>query len=34
VRRAAGLPAVPDERESITTRPDLRLIQGGGADGA
>ncbi|MCA0145392.1 hypothetical protein [Blastococcus sp. LR1] len=29
VRRAAGLPAVPDQRESITTRPDLRLIHGG-----
>jgi hypothetical protein len=27
VRRAAGLPPVPDERESITTRPHLRLIR-------
>jgi hypothetical protein len=27
VRRAAGLPVVPDERESITTRPHLRLIR-------
>jgi hypothetical protein len=26
VRRAAGLPQVPDERESITTRPHLRLV--------
>jgi hypothetical protein len=26
VRRAAGLPRVPDERESITTRPHLRII--------
>jgi hypothetical protein len=26
VRRAAGLPLVPDERESITTRPHLRLV--------
>jgi hypothetical protein len=29
VRRAAGLPPVPDERESITTRPRLRVIRGG-----
>ncbi len=27
VRRAAGLPPVPDERESITTRPHLRLLR-------
>ncbi len=26
VRRAAGLPPVPDRRESITTRPHLRLV--------
>ncbi len=26
VRRAAGLPPVPDDRESITTRPHLRLV--------
>jgi hypothetical protein len=26
VRRAAGLPPVPDERESTSTRPHLRLI--------
>src|SRR3954453_17610215 len=26
VRRAPGLPAVPDPRESITTRPHLRLV--------
>ena len=26
VRRAAGLPQVPDDRESITTRPHLRLV--------
>ena len=26
VRRAAGLPPVPDGRESITTRPHLRLV--------
>jgi hypothetical protein len=26
VRRAAGLPLVPDERESTTTRPHLRLV--------
>lgn len=31
VRRAAGLPPVSDERESITTRPHLRII---GKDGA
>jgi hypothetical protein len=29
VRRAAGLPEVPDPRESIETVPHLRLIQGG-----
>jgi hypothetical protein len=28
VRRAAGLPAVADERESISTRPHLRLVRG------
>jgi hypothetical protein len=27
VRRAAGLPPVPDARESISTRPHLRLIR-------
>jgi histone H3/H4 len=27
VRRAAGLPTVPDPRESITTRPHLRLLR-------
>jgi hypothetical protein len=31
VRRAAGLPRVPDDRESITTRPHLRLVRGDGA---
>ncbi|RBY90238.1 hypothetical protein DQ244_12280 [Blastococcus sp. TBT05-19] len=31
VRRAAGLPPVGDERESITTRPHLRIIGGDGA---
>jgi hypothetical protein len=30
VRRAAGLPLVSDERESIRTRPDLRIIRGSG----
>jgi histone H3/H4 len=30
VRRAAGLPAVTDPRESITTRPDLRLLRNDG----
>jgi histone H3/H4 len=30
VRRAAGLPAVPDPRESITTRPNLRLLRNDG----
>jgi hypothetical protein len=30
VRRAAGLPELPDPRESIETTPQLRLIQGGG----
>ncbi len=29
VRRVAGLPPVPDERESISTRPHLRLIRNG-----
>jgi hypothetical protein len=33
VRRAAGLPEVPDPRESIETAPHLRLIRGGGASG-
>ena len=27
VRRAAGLPPVPDERETISTRPHLRLVR-------
>ena len=27
VRRAAGLPLVADERESISTRPHLRLVR-------
>ncbi len=27
VRRAAGLPTVPDPQESITTRPHLRLVR-------
>ena len=27
VRRAAGLPRVPDERESISTRPHLRVLR-------
>ncbi len=27
VRRAAGLPPLPDERESISTRPHLRLLR-------
>jgi len=27
VRRAAGLPPVPDDRESISTRPHLRLLR-------
>ncbi len=27
VRRAAGLPLVPDERESMSTRPHLRLVR-------
>jgi hypothetical protein len=26
VRRAAGLPPVPDDRDSISTRPHLRLV--------
>ena len=26
VRRAAGLPLLPDDRESISTRPHLRLV--------
>ena len=29
VRRAAGLPPVPDERESTSTRPHLRVIRNG-----
>ena len=29
VRRAAGLPEVPDPRESLETGPHLRLIRGG-----
>ena len=29
VRRAAGLPPVPDARESITTRPHLRVVRDG-----
>jgi histone H3/H4 len=33
VRRAAGLPAVPDSRESITTRPHLRLLRNDDAVG-
>src|SRR3954469_8032690 len=33
VRRAAGLPEVPDPRESIETTPQLRLIKGGGGPG-
>lgn len=32
VRRAAGLPPVADERESISTRPRLRVIRGGGQE--
>ena len=32
VRRVAGLPPVPDERESISTRPRLRVIRGGGQE--
>ena len=31
VRRAAGLAPVPDERESTTTRPHLRLVRRDGA---
>jgi hypothetical protein len=27
VRRAVGLPKVPDDRESITTRPHLRVLR-------
>jgi histone H3/H4 len=27
VRKAAGLPTIPDPRESITTRPHLRLLR-------
>jgi hypothetical protein len=27
VRRAAGLPLVPDDRDSLTTRPHLRVIR-------
>jgi hypothetical protein len=33
VRRAAGLPEIPDPRESIETAPHLRLIKGGGPPG-
>ena len=33
VRRAAGLPEVPDPQESIETAPHLRLIRGGGSPG-
>src|SRR3954471_3396009 len=33
VRRAAGLPEVPDPRESVETTPQLRLIKGGGSSG-
>lgn len=33
VRRAAGLPAVADERESITTRPHLRVVPRPADDG-
>src|SRR3954447_12066024 len=33
VRRAAGLPEVPDLRASIETTPHLRLIKGGEAHG-
>jgi hypothetical protein len=33
VRRAAGLPEVPDPRASIETTPQLRLIKGGDAPG-
>ena len=29
IRRAAGLPQVPDPRESITTRPHLRVVRDG-----
>ena len=29
VRRVAGLPPVPDDRESISTRPHLRVIRNG-----
>ena len=30
VRRAAGLPRVPDDRANTTTRPHLRLVRGDG----
>ncbi|UOY03339.1 hypothetical protein [Blastococcus sp. PRF04-17] len=30
VRRAAGLPQIPDQRESISTGPHLRLLRGNG----
>jgi hypothetical protein len=30
VRRAAGLPKIPDDRESVTTRPHLRLLKNDG----
>ena len=33
VRRAAGLPEIPDPRESIETTPHLRLIKGDGSSG-
>ena len=33
VRRAAGLPEVPDPRESIETGPHLRLLRGGRSSG-
>lgn len=32
VRRVAGLPPVPDERDGISTRPRLRVIRGGGQE--
>ena len=32
VRRVAGLPPVRDDRESISTRPRLRVIRGGGQE--
>jgi len=33
VRQAAGLPLVPDDRESISTRPHLRLVPKTGDEG-